>query len=191
MPADKRLKREFYGMTTQDIRWIQRYNHFAQAFEQLERAVELSNQRPLTELEEQGMIQAFEYTHELAWNVLKDFLENQGLRNLYGSKDSTREAFKRGLIENGEVRMDIISEQKISTLTPTIMTSLRKSFMPSGRITTQNSNRFLRKWNPPFKRRRHEVRSERNYHPANTVRPGPLPAGGKGDIVQLAHQRQP
>jgi hypothetical protein len=56
-------------MTTQDIRWIQRYNHFSHAFDQLERAVALSNQRPLTELEEQGMIQAFEYTHELAWNV--------------------------------------------------------------------------------------------------------------------------
>ena len=104
-------------MTTQDIRWIQRYNHFSQAFAQLERAVELSNQRPLTELEEQGMIQAFEYTHELAWNVLKDFLENQGLRNLYGSKDSTREAFKRGLIENGEVWMDMIISRNLSSYT--------------------------------------------------------------------------
>lgn len=73
-------------MNTQDIRWIQRYKHFAQAFEQLRSAVELAEQRMLTELEEQGMIQAFEYTHELAWNTLKDFLESRGMRNLYGLK---------------------------------------------------------------------------------------------------------
>jgi len=53
-------------MTTQDIRRIQRYNHFVQAFAQLDRAVELARQRALSELEEQGLIQAFEYTHELA-----------------------------------------------------------------------------------------------------------------------------
>jgi len=105
-------------MTEQDIRWVQRHKHFAQALGQLEKAVELSRQRPLSELEEQGMIQAFEVTHELAWNVLKDFLEyKQGLHNLYGSKDSTREAFKRGLIENGEVWMDMINRRNLTTHT--------------------------------------------------------------------------
>lgn len=53
-------------MTNQDVRWIQRYQHFCKAFSQLEKAILLANQRPLTELEEQGLIQAFEYTHELA-----------------------------------------------------------------------------------------------------------------------------
>jgi len=105
-------------MTEHDIRWVQRLKHFKQAFGQLEKAVELSWQRPLNELEEQGTIQAFEYTHELAWNVLKDFLEDkQGLHNLYGSKDSTREAFKRGLIENGEVWMDMIKSRNLSSHT--------------------------------------------------------------------------
>jgi len=105
-------------MTEQDTRWMQRYKHFAQALGQLEKAVELSRQRPLSELEEQGMIQAFEFTHELAWNVLKDFLEDkQGIHNLYGSKDSTREAFKRGLIENGDVWMDMINSRNLTTHT--------------------------------------------------------------------------
>src|SRR5436309_1163640 len=61
-------------MPTQDIRWIQRFNHFIKAFAQLKEAVELTQQRSLSKLEEQGLIQAFEYTHELAWNTLKDFL---------------------------------------------------------------------------------------------------------------------
>lgn len=104
-------------MTSQDIRWIQRFKHFEQAYAHLERAVELSQKRELTELEEQGVIHEFEYTHELAWNVLKDFLEEQGLRDLYGSKDSSREAFKRGLIENGDIWMDMIKSRNLTSHT--------------------------------------------------------------------------
>jgi len=101
-------------MTSQDVRWIQLFKHFEQAYAQLEKAVALSKKRPLSELEEQGIIQAFEYTHELAWNVLKDFLEEQGVRDLYGSKDSSREAFKRGLIANGGAWMDMIQSRNLT-----------------------------------------------------------------------------
>jgi len=101
-----------------DIRWIQRYNHFLKAFEQLEKAIELSKQRDLSELEEQGLIQAFEYTHELAWNVLKDFLEyKHGIYNLFGSKDTTRQAFKYGLIKNGEIWMSMIKSRNLTSHT--------------------------------------------------------------------------
>ncbi len=115
----------------QDIRWIQRYKHFKQAFSQLEKAVNLSRQRPLTELEEQGLIQAFEYTHELAWNVVKDFLEEKGIINLYGSKDSTREAFQRGLIENGDVWMDMIRSRNLSshTYNPDVARSIARAIV--------------------------------------------------------------
>jgi nucleotidyltransferase substrate binding protein (TIGR01987 family) len=104
-------------MASQDVRWIQRFKHFEQAYTQWERAVELSKKRPLSELEEQGIIQAFEFTHELAWNVLKDFLEEQGVRGLYGSKDSSREAFKRGLIENGDTWMGMIQSRNLTSHT--------------------------------------------------------------------------
>jgi len=104
-------------MTTQDIRWIQRCNHFETALSQLKEAVELRRQRPLSKLEEQGLIQAFEYTHELAWNTFKDFLESRGAHNLYGSKDTTREAFKTGLIENGEAWMDMIKSRNLTSYT--------------------------------------------------------------------------
>jgi len=104
-------------MSDQDIRWIQRFAHFSQAFSQLKEAVELAQARKLSKLEEQGLIQAFEYTHELAWNTLKDFLEERGAHNLYGSKDTTREAFKRGLIENGEAWMDMIKSRNLTSHT--------------------------------------------------------------------------
>ena len=104
-------------MTTQDIRWIQRFNHFSKAFTQLKQAVELSEQRELSKLEEQGLIQAFEYTHEMAWTTLKDFLEERGARKMYGSKDATREAFKTGLLENGEVWMKMIESRNLTSHT--------------------------------------------------------------------------
>ena len=59
-------------------------------------------------LEEQGLIQSFEYTCELAWNTLTDLFEDQGESNILGSRDAFRLAFKRGLIEDGEAWMEMI-----------------------------------------------------------------------------------
>ena len=104
-------------MPTKDIRWIQRFNNFSKAFAQLKKAVELYEQRGLSKLEEQGLIQVFEYTHEMAWNTLKDFLEERGVKNIYGSRDATREAFKTGLIENGEAWMKMIESRNLTSHT--------------------------------------------------------------------------
>jgi len=68
----------------------------------------LMEERELSNLEKQGVIQAFEYNYELAWNVLKDFYEYQGDQDIQGSRDAIRTAFKRGLIVNGEVWMSMI-----------------------------------------------------------------------------------
>ena len=57
-------------MSNQDIRWIQRANNFDKAFSQLKEAIELAQRRPLSKLEAQGLIQGFEYTHELAWQYM-------------------------------------------------------------------------------------------------------------------------
>lgn len=98
-------------MSAQDIRWRQRFSNFKKAFGQLAEAVALAAQRELSKLEAQGLIQAFEYTHELAWNTLKDFLESRGAQKMYGSKDVSREALKAGLIENGEAWMAMINSR--------------------------------------------------------------------------------
>jgi nucleotidyltransferase substrate binding protein (TIGR01987 family) len=101
----------------QDIRWVQRFGNYRKALEQLKRAVELSKQRALSELEAQGLIQSFEYTHELAWNTLKDLLQDRGNIGIYGSKDATRESFKVGLIGNGETWMNMIQSRNRSSHT--------------------------------------------------------------------------
>ncbi|MEO5363829.1 MAG: nucleotidyltransferase substrate binding protein [Magnetococcus sp. DMHC-8] len=90
------------------MRWRQRFNNYCRALQTLAEAVELAQQRPLSRLEQQGLIQSFEFTHELAWNVLKDYLEYKGMMALIGSRDATRAAFKAGLIEHGEAWMEMI-----------------------------------------------------------------------------------
>ena len=105
------------NMKKEDIRWIQRFQNYGRALLRLSAAVELSRQRALTELEEQGLIQAFEFTHELAWNVLKDYLEAQGFVELIGSRNATRQAFKNGLLEDGEAWMDMIKARNLTSHT--------------------------------------------------------------------------
>ncbi|MFO7825981.1 MAG: nucleotidyltransferase substrate binding protein [Cyclobacterium sp.] len=100
-----------------DVRWKQRFSNFRKALKQLEAAVRLANTRELSQLEKQGLIQSFEYTHELAWLVMKDFFFYQGNPEIRGSRDATREAFKNGLIEDGEIWMDMIKSRNMSSHT--------------------------------------------------------------------------
>lgn len=93
---------------TQDIRWQQRFANYGRAMQNLGEAVALATERPLSNLEQQGLIQAFEFTHELGWNVIKDFLEFKGITGLIGSRDASRSAFKNELITDGEAWMDMI-----------------------------------------------------------------------------------
>ena len=94
-----------------DLRWAQRLNNFNLALSQLKAAVNLSQTRPLNDLEKQGIIQAFEFTHELAWNVIKDYFEYQGNPSITGSRDAGREAFQKGLISEGEIWMEMIQSR--------------------------------------------------------------------------------
>lgn len=91
-----------------DVRWKQRFENYQRAFAQLKRFM---SRETLNELEEQGLIQSFEYTHELAGNVLKDYLVSQGNQSLHGSRDATREAFKLDIIQDGEGWMDMIRDR--------------------------------------------------------------------------------
>jgi nucleotidyltransferase substrate binding protein (TIGR01987 family) len=105
------------AMNKKDVRWRQRFQNYQQALARLNEAVALSRQRALSDLEQQGLVQAFEFTHELAWNVLKDYLEEQGYAGIIGSKNATREAFKNGLLEDGESWMDMIKARNLTSHT--------------------------------------------------------------------------
>ena len=97
-----------------DVRWQQRFSNYRRALAQLETFLDPPS---LNEREQQGLIKAFEYTFELAWNTLRDLLRSQGNATLIGSRDSLREAFRLGLIEEGEAWMLMIQDRNLTSHT--------------------------------------------------------------------------
>lgn len=100
--------------TNKDMRWEQRFSNFNKALKKLTEAVDYiktdlakheidlyskNAEDILDEILKEGLIQRFEYTHELAWKVMKDFLSEIGDIKIYGSKDATREALKKNLLK--------------------------------------------------------------------------------------------
>jgi len=98
----------------EDIRWQQRFSNYRKALAQLESFIEPPC---LNEREQQGLIKAFEYTFELAWNTARDLLRSQGDASLLGSRDTLREAFRLGLIEDGEAWMLMIQDRNLTSHT--------------------------------------------------------------------------
>lgn len=100
-----------------DVRWKQRFENFQKALQKLVEAVAyIKNNNSkgevvLDEIIKEGLIQRFEYTHELAWNVMKDYATYQGDTTVGGSRDATREAFQLQLMSNGAVWMDMIGSR--------------------------------------------------------------------------------
>ncbi|MBL7803320.1 MAG: nucleotidyltransferase substrate binding protein [Saprospiraceae bacterium] len=97
-------------MENQDIRWRQRFDNYLKALAKLQAGMPegMAGLSHMSDLEKEGLIQRFEYTHELAWHVMKDYLEYQGIQNITGSRDAIREAFQAGLLEDGDNWMETI-----------------------------------------------------------------------------------
>lgn len=93
-----------------DIRWKQRFANFEKAFFQLRDGVKRYGGNAEAIIKE-GIIQRFEFTHELAWKVMKDFLEYEGHQNITGSRSATKMAFSIGLIDDGQVWMDMLESR--------------------------------------------------------------------------------
>jgi nucleotidyltransferase substrate binding protein (TIGR01987 family) len=98
-----------------DIRWKQRFKNFSKALSQMEKFIVKGPD--LNEMEIQGMIKSFEYTFELAWNLVKDYYEYQGVTDIQGSRDAFRLAFNRGLFSDGENWMKMIISRTKTTHT--------------------------------------------------------------------------
>ncbi len=96
-------------MTDDTPRWIYRFDNYERAFSLLREAVETMAEREVTQLEKEGIVQRFEYTTELAWKTMKDYLEAEGV--VFGQatpKVVVRKAFETRLIEDGQTWMDAL-----------------------------------------------------------------------------------
>ncbi len=96
-----------------EIRWKQRFENFDKSYKLLKK---YSNKPITTELERAGIIQFFEMTFELAWKVLKDYLESEGYM-VKSSRETVKQAFQIGLIDNGHIWIDALSNRNLTTHT--------------------------------------------------------------------------
>lgn len=113
----------------QDIRWQQRFSNYRKALAKLNVAISVleennyndedagEDKESIKEILKEGLIQRFEYTHELAWKVMKDYAEYQGNTAITGSRDATREGFKMGLIEQPDNWMDMLASRNLTSHT--------------------------------------------------------------------------
>jgi len=95
-------------------RWQQRFENYKKALSQLEKFLQKD---VLNELEEQGLIQSFEYTYEVAWKVLQDVLRERGFVDIAGPRPSIEQAFQIGLIQDGLVWMQMLKDRNLTTHT--------------------------------------------------------------------------
>ena len=96
-----------------EIRWKQRFENFEKTYKLLKK---YSSQSISTELEKAGMIQFFEMAFELAWKVLKDYLESEGYM-VKSPRETIKQAFQIGLIDNGHVWIDALSDRNLTAHT--------------------------------------------------------------------------
>ena len=84
-----------------DIRWLQRYSNYHKACQRLIEVTESNiSVDSLSELEQEGVVQRFEYTFELAWKVMQDLLTYKGYEFMTGPNGTLKMAFEDGLISD-------------------------------------------------------------------------------------------
>lgn len=92
-------------------RWEQRLDSYHKALARLAEIVGASKKRALNDFERDGLVQRFEFTHELSWKLMKAYAEYQGFDGIGGSRDATRKAFEMSLISDGQSWMDMIKSR--------------------------------------------------------------------------------
>lgn len=104
--------------TEKDIRWMQRFSNYRRALKQLTDAVEIVSKKLYLEHQyniiREGLIQCFEFSHELAWKVMKDYVEYQGITEIFGSRDAIRYSLRLGVVDD-ERWMDTIKDRNVTS----------------------------------------------------------------------------
>jgi len=119
-------------MEEKDIRWKQRFQNFKKALSYLEDALDIKHPDMV---QKAGLIQFFEISLELGWNVLKDFLEAQGIQLKY-PREVIKDAFKAELIEDGQVWLKALTDRNLTshtyneTIANEIIDEIREQYHP-------------------------------------------------------------
>jgi nucleotidyltransferase substrate binding protein (TIGR01987 family) len=94
-------------MEGKDTRWKQRFQNFEKAFLFFETTVDKESYTPI---EIGGLVQAFEFTFELGWKTIKDYLYEQGLNTSY-PREAIKEGFQTQIIEDGHTWLHMLEKR--------------------------------------------------------------------------------
>ena len=136
-------------MNHQEVRWQQRFQNFNKTMTHLEQALQIKNP---DWLQKAGMIQLFEMSVELAWKMLKDFLEEQGFQDVKSPKASIKKAFEIGIIAQGHEWMRLLEDRNLTvhtydeTKTDEVYQLIEKKYFP---MLKELENTFKKKINEP------------------------------------------
>ena len=95
-----------------DIRWKQRFDNLQRAYQRLRWALEIHQQDPSDELIRMAVIKAYEFTFELSWKTLKDFLAYNGI-DAKLPREVLKQAFTTGLVSDGQLWIDMLEERNL------------------------------------------------------------------------------
>ena len=94
-----------------DVRWKQRFEGYQRALDRLQQPIAGGIER-LSQLEKEGLIQRFEFTFELAWKTLKDYLVYQGVTlETVTPRHTIKAAFAAGIIADGQLWIDMLESR--------------------------------------------------------------------------------
>lgn len=96
-------------------RWNEKLNDFEKAVNRLKESIDESKLHPKSSTLKDGVIQRFEFTYELCWKLMKYFLEIEGIGEAKSPRSTFREAFQYGLIEDGELWIDMLKDRNLTS----------------------------------------------------------------------------
>jgi len=98
-----------------EIRWKQRFENYGKAYTSLLKSDDALNKEPDNDFIKDSLIQRYEYTIELAWKTMKDYLEEQGFIDVSSPKKVIRKAFAEGLIQDAPAWMAALNGRNITS----------------------------------------------------------------------------
>lgn len=101
-------------MEYKDVRWKQRFQNFSKTLKHLGNALQINDPDIIHKA---GIIQFFEMSYELAWNTMKDYLQEQGFNDIKSPRGAIKKAFEIGLLTNGQEWMELLTDRNLTAHT--------------------------------------------------------------------------
>ena len=100
-------------MKDNDIRWQQRFQNFEKAYRKFNDTLHFFTEEPENEMYQLALVQAFEFTFELGWKTVKDYLSYSGVKEVTLPRDVIKYGFHHHIIEDGQMWIDMMQDRNL------------------------------------------------------------------------------